>query len=328
MNKRNLIILFAIVTVLGAIVPIAINRLLAAKIRPPEGTQLVEFADPDGDKSPDGEPAAEAGDADARASGPASKPQRARKPTLDSYMRPIMDRSLFDSSKVGSTGEAIAGGGEGMEQEATDLGATLILTSVAVDPQWSTALILAEADADFPDVFAIGDALADAKVETIERKRVYLRRQSGALEYLEIGGEKAKKKKKRSATEDDGKKKRRGRTDWSEGITKIDDTHYQVDRTAIDNALGQLDRLSRDARVVPNYQDGKTNGFKIFSIKRNSAYKHLGLKNNDVLSGVNGMEIRDPKSAMDVYNKLQSESSVSLEIIRKGETMTIEYDIQ
>ena len=326
MNKRYLIILFAIVTVLGAVVPFAINRLLAAKIRPPEGTQLAEFAKPPGDVGPDGEPVVEPDAAGPHAARPGSQANRPRKPTLDSYMRPIMDRSLFDSSKVGSTGEAIAGGGEGMEQEATDLGATLILTSVALDPQWSTALILAEADADFPDVFAIGDALADAKVEIIERRRVYLRRQSGSLEYLEIGGEKGKKKRS-AVTEATGTKKR-GRTDWSEGITKIDDTHYQIDRSALDNALGQLDRLSRDARVVPNYQDGKTNGFKIFSIKRNSAYKHLGLKNNDVLSGVNGMEIRDPKIAMDVYNKLQSESSVSLEVIRKGETMTIEYDIQ
>ncbi len=333
MDKRLLIVLLAVVTVLAVAVPLGINRLIASRVRPPDDAELIAFgAAPEEGDGTAGEAEDGSGAEDRPADRTAERSGRpARKPSLNSFLNPIMDRSLFDSSKVGSTGVALGGGsGDDGEQEATDLGATLILTSVATDPRYSTALILLEQDDAFPEVYGVGDALSDATVEEIVRKRVYVRRGNGSLEYLEIGKAPEKTRSSRSGrdeNDEDRRKSRRGRTDWSEGITKIDDTHYQVERSAIDKALGQLDRLSRDARVVPNYQDGKTNGFKIFSIKRNSAYKHLGLKNNDVLTGVNGMEIRDPKSAMDVYNKLQTESQISLEIIRKGEPMTIEYDI-
>jgi general secretion pathway protein C len=331
MKRRTLIAVFAVVTVLAGGVAIALTRVMAAKIRPPDGTELVELAAGEG-----GDAVADAGEADEtggkvpdrggkpRAGGKQPRPRGA---TLEQFMRPIMDRSLFDSSKVGSTGDAIVGA-EGEEREATDLGATLILTSVAGDRAWSTALILVDAEDAYPHVFLEGDALADAKIDLIGRRRVYVVRQNGSREYIEIGGAAPKKKKGRSAAEDrEGKRQTRGRIDWSEGITKIDDTHYQIERGSVDNALANLDRLSRDARVVPNFVDGKSNGFKIFSIKRNSAARNLGLRNNDVISGVNGTALSSPDKALELYSSMQSESHIELDIIRKGEPVTLVYDI-
>lgn len=321
MKRRTWLILLGVIAFLSAGAAVGLNVVIAKKAAPPEGAEVVEIESPDG-----GDAVAGAGDGETggKTGGGKSRSGRSRTPGLDSYMKPIMDRSLFDSSKVGSSGTAIAGA-EGEEQEATDLGATLILTSVAEDSRWSTALILVEGDATTPEIYVVGDALADAKVDEIARRRVYVLRQSGAREYLEIGG--AAPKKKGSSTKGDDKKKRRGRIDWTEGVTKLSDTHYQVDRSSIENGLANLDRLSRDARVVPNFVDGKSNGFKVFGIKRNSAYKTLGLKNNDVITGVNGMDLTSPDKALEVYSKLQNESSISLDIVRKGEAVTMEYDI-
>ena len=326
MKRRTLIVLFAVVTLLAGGLAFGLTLILAAKIRPPADAELVEIVDPDG---PASDAVADADDASSPArDGDKSQERgrRSRTANLDTYLRPIMDRSLFDSSKVGSTGTAITN--EGEEQEATDLGAALILTAVAGDRRYSTALILLAKDDDFPEVFGEGDALADATVDEITRRRVYLMRGNGSREYLEIGGEGAKKKKKSGDSDErSDKRKRTGRIDWAEGITKIDDTHYQIERSAVENALANLDRLSRDARVVPNFQDGKSNGFKIFSIKRNSAARNLGLKNNDVLTGVNGTPLTSPDKALELYTQLQSEGHIELDIQRKGEPVTMEYDI-
>ncbi len=339
MKRRTWLILLGVVAFVSAGLAIALNVVLASKIAPPEGAELVELSAPDGG----GDAAAAAGADEAEANGDrggGKKPRGNRTASLDSYMKPIMDRSLFDSSKVGSSGTGIAGA-DGEEQEATDLGATLILTSAApllndrgehlyegerplYDARFSTALILEEGDDAVAQVYLVGDELGDSRIDEIARRRVYVIRGNGAREYLEIGG--AKPKKKKSSGKSEGKKKR-GRIDWSEGVTKLSDTHYQVDRSSIENALANLDRLSRDARVVPNFVDGKSNGFKVFGIKRNSAYKTLGLKNNDVITGVNGMELTSPDKALEVYSKLQNESSISLEIVRKGDPVTMEYDI-
>ena len=322
MKRRTLILLFAVMTALSGTGAIALTRVLAVKIAPPEGAELVEMDT--GDKP---ETVADKGEGVVADRGNRRDKARAsRPPTLDTYRRPIVGRSLFDSSQADQplTSTSTA---EGEEQEATDLGATLILTSVAGDRRYSTALILADKEDPYPGVFAEGDALADdATIDEIQRRRVYVKRGTGAREYLEIGGE-APKKSRSSRSSDDADSKRRGRIDWSEGVTKIDDTHFQIERSAVDSALANLDRLSRDARVVPNFQDGKSNGFKIFSIKRNSAARNLGLQNNDVITGVNGSPLTSPDKALQMYSSLQNESSISLEIIRKGEPVTMEYDI-
>ena len=80
--------------------------------------------------------------------------------------------------------------------------------------------------------------------------------------------------------------------------------------------------------MVPNFADGATNGFKVFSIRRNSALRKMGLKNNDVLTSVNGLDLSNTEKALEIYSKLQADKHFSLELLRNGEPMTMEYDVQ
>ncbi len=80
--------------------------------------------------------------------------------------------------------------------------------------------------------------------------------------------------------------------------------------------------------MVPNFADGQPNGWKVFSIRRTSALRQMGIKNNDVLTAVNGHDLSNTEKALEVYGKLQSEKSFSLEVLRNGEPMTLEYEVR
>jgi type II secretory pathway component PulC len=54
----------------------------------------------------------------------------------------------------------------------------------------------------------------------------------------------------------------------------------------------------------------------------------MGIKNNDVLTAVNGHDLSNTEKALEVYGKLQSEKSFSLEVLRNGEPMTLEYEVR
>ena len=151
----------------------------------------------------------------------------------------------------------------------------------------------------------------------------------GNKEYIDAGDAKKKTKKadKKKTTKKTKKPKKSGRHKWT-GIRKAGDNKYTIDQSEVDYALGNLDKLSREARVVPNFQDGATNGFKVFSIRRNSALRKMGIKNNDVLTGVNNFDLSNTQKALEIYSKLQTEKSFRLDILRNGEPMTMEYDIQ
>jgi general secretion pathway protein C len=54
----------------------------------------------------------------------------------------------------------------------------------------------------------------------------------------------------------------------------------------------------------------------------------LGIKNGDILQGVDGRSIKRPDDILALYKKLKSGSQVSLEITRRGEQKTIDYRLR
>ena len=54
----------------------------------------------------------------------------------------------------------------------------------------------------------------------------------------------------------------------------------------------------------------------------------MGLKNNDILTSVNGFDLSNSQKALEIYSKLQSEKNFTLDVLRGGEPMTMEYSVQ
>ncbi len=255
---------------------------------------------------------------------------------LDFFRRPIVDRNLFNSAA--NPQDLVEVGPTGTEVQKSELDVVLVSTSPTEPVQWSTAFIAVQTDA--AEAFQIGEEILDAKITDIfgpwldanglhRPARIHVNR-GGQEEYVEVGGEKKSKARKVSAKSDDDKKKkpaRKGRHTW-DGIKDCGENKYCVEQGEIDYALANLDKMAREARVVPNFSDGQTNGFKVFSIRRNSALRKMGLKNNDVLTSVNGFDLSNTEKALEIYSKLQSDKNFQLEILRNGSPVTLEYNVQ
>ena len=86
--------------------------------------------------------------------------------------------------------------------------------------------------------------------------------------------------------------------------------------------------LARAARIVPETRDGKSIGFRLFSIKPDGPFGKIGLQNGDVISAINGLEMTSPDKALEVYTKLKSASHLSVGLERNGQKITKEYNIR
>ena len=91
--------------------------------------------------------------------------------------------------------------------------------------------------------------------------------------------------------------------------------------------LGNLSSVATKARIVPSFKNGKPNGFKLFSIKPGSIYAKIGLKNGDVIQKVNGYEMNSPDKALEIYQKLKNAQNVTVDVQRRGRSMTMNYSI-
>ncbi len=279
----------------------------------------------------------DAADSTATAEPVAARPVTAGPRRLDYFQRPIVGRHIFNSAA--NPLDVVDTGTPTDEIVQSEIDAVLVATSVASLSSWSTALVAVQSAP--PELYRIGENILAVEIVEIygpwldsngnHRVARIIVDNNGQREFLEVGAAKRKSSARRtsSSAKDEDKPaapSRPGRHTY--GIKECGDSRYCVPQKDLDYALSNLDKMAREARVVPNFADGQTNGFKVFSIRRNSALRMMGLKNNDVLTGVNGFDLSNTEKALEIYSKLQAEKSFTLELLRNGKPVTMEYSVE
>ena len=93
-------------------------------------------------------------------------------------------------------------------------------------------------------------------------------------------------------------------------------------------ALGNLVLLSSLVRVEPEIRDGKPFGYRLFAISVDGPMAKLGLRNDDVLVSVNGLDIATPDRVLGAYSKLRTASQFALGLVRDGRQISQAYTIR
>ena len=190
-------------------------------------------------------------------------------------------------------------------------------------PEWSLAVIYDNASRE-TQVFSINEGSSqitdDAVLVDVRSREVVVRRRD-KFELCRCEGDDNKGRPAIAARSS-------AKSAAGEGITKVSETQYTVERSEVDNALSNLSKVATQARIVPSFKNGKPNGFKLFSIKPKSFYSQIGLQNGDVIQKINGYEMNSPDKALEIYQKLKDASSVSIEFQRRGQGKHFNYTIQ
>lgn len=206
--------------------------------------------------------------------------------------------------------------------DKSDSGISLIATMEAEPAEWSMAAV---ETGDGDRIVRIGQTIEERKVMAIYRTRMVLAG-SGKFECVEVGEKKTRKRPSRSPV---ASRASSGRNDnIKDGVTKTGKNTYEIDRAMLNEQLEDLGKLSRQARVIPHYRDGKPQGFKIVGVRPGSLYSHIGVRSGDVLKSVNGEEVTSPTKALELYEQLKNSDNVTLEVERRGRLTNLEYLIK
>src|SRR5690606_31292431 len=143
-------------------------------------------------------------------------------------------------------------------------------TMVANRPERSFATI--RAGGGDAGGYLVGDEVGGATIAEIERPEVILNNQ-GRKVVVEAGDARPAGPKitATAAPTARGRPERPGIADAE--VRKVDDNTYEISREDVEKQLSNLSALATQARVIPNFKDGKANGFKIFSIRPGSIYQ-------------------------------------------------------
>ena len=92
--------------------------------------------------------------------------------------------------------------------------------------------------------------------------------------------------------------------------------------------LERQGELFGSVRVVPDKEGDRVAGLRVLGVKPGSLLATLGVENGDRLTKINGMEVADPKSALEAYARLSSADHLVVSVHRRGKPMTIDVAIK
>lgn len=116
--------------------------------------------------------------------------------------------------------------------------------------------------------------------------------------------------------------------DIASKIQKVSDTEFHVDRAVVEKILSDQSELMKSARVVPDTQDGKVVGVRLFGIRPDTLLGVLGLQNGDRLETINGFDMSSPEKALEAYMRLRTADGLKVQVNRRGAPMNIDYKIK
>jgi len=111
-------------------------------------------------------------------------------------------------------------------------------------------------------------------------------------------------------------------------IKKSGESEYLLDKQGVQKSLQNPQRVLTDARMLPNFVDGKQEGFKVSEVIHGGVYDKLGLRNGDILLKINDLDLNSPDSGIQAFSALRGADRIKLYIIRADKKITQTYQIR
>jgi general secretion pathway protein C len=172
------------------------------------------------------------------------------------------------------------------------------------------------------NLYRVGDTVQDATVKMILREKVILN-VKGKDEFLEIEKtvSRAGKFKPASSGAPGSSRERVSRR-------PVRTQKITLRRSQIEDSMEDVNQLLTQVNIRPHFDRGQPDGLMLSRIKPNSLFMRMGLRNGDVISGVNDQNLESVDDALTFYESLRSAENVTVRLKRGGRERKIEYTIR
>jgi general secretion pathway protein C len=114
----------------------------------------------------------------------------------------------------------------------------------------------------------------------------------------------------------------------AKGIVRVSATEFNIDRGVVDKILENQGELMKQARIVPEQENGKMVGIRLFGVRQETLLGTLGMENGDRLQTINGFDMASPEKALEAYARLRTADHLTVQVNRRGQNMNLDYNIK
>lgn len=238
-----------------------------------------------------------------------------RQPLPADY-KEILERDLFRLSKADPTAvddEAIMS-----TKRPGTTGLQFRLLGTITGSEKLARAVIEDIESNVQGVYATGESIQGARIEKIERNRIVLLGRDGQ-EVLDLHVA------MRDTASPEGEVKSVVAEDQSgsEVVKVVSPTEREIDRKAFASKVGRMDAVLKSVKFSPHVVDGKAEGLRITDLEGLNVASYIGLRNGDIVQGLNGQTITNRRKAFQVLRRAQTLPSSDIEFLRGSEKKTL-----
>ncbi|MDH5467442.1 MAG: hypothetical protein OEY25_08490 [Candidatus Aminicenantes bacterium] len=103
----------------------------------------------------------------------------------------------------------------------------------------------------------------------------------------------------------------------------------EFDRADMEKRIeAEMPLIMKEARFVPNMEDGIVSGFRIINLPSQSVISRVGIRKNDIIKKINNVELNSVEGLFDLYMRFKDESRFEVTIERNGRIFRILYTLK
>ena len=101
---------------------------------------------------------------------------------------------------------------------------------------------------------------------------------------------------------------------------------FLTDKQTVSEALHRVPDIVKGIRFKPYYSNGKKQGLIVTRFTQLGILKEVGIKEGDIILGINGSSLNSPRQILSAYRKLEKEE-FKVDIIRDNKPLTLTYKV-
>jgi len=237
----------------------------------------------------------------------------------ESYYQLILTRNLFDLKNT----KEEDGSDPGLDVdslEQTRLNLKLWGTVSGVGHQ--AYAVIEDTSRREQNLYRKGDNIQSATIKMILREKVVLSVR-GKDEVLEM-----EKMENGSSSPFSASMRSRTSVASSLGSRSMPTQRITLQRSMIDESIQDINKLMTQVKIMPHLENGQPSGLSVSNIQPNSIFRRMGLRNGDIIMGVDGENIQSVDDALKLYQNLTNSEGVKVQLKRRGRERTIDYSIR
>ncbi len=202
------------------------------------------------------------------------------------------------------------------------------------------------------DLYRLGDQIRDAKVLEVARNRVVLenrgqREELFSFEKTEAGAPPGESMARQPSGRQPSTPRRQVSPPESQQaeppppepqenqeepaaveIERVSENMWRISRDDLVEQVENFGQMMREARLAPHFSGGQPDGFMISNLPQDTFLGRMGLRSGDILKGINGQKFGNLEEFFQIYQQLQTEPTLQLEVERSNRTETLTYEIR